>query len=59
MDSNNDVFTVTCERFVDSVIHNLGIPCGADRCRHPCRRYTYLALTHRIQPFQDFDTGES
>ena len=23
VDSNNDVFTVTCERFVDSVIHNL------------------------------------
>ncbi len=23
---------------------------------HPCR-YTYPAFTHRIQPFQDFDTG--
>ncbi len=30
---------------------------GADRCRHPCRRYTYPGAYAPIQPFQDFDTG--
>ncbi len=60
MDGDHDVFTVTRERFVDSVIYTLsntkGVQTGAViRVADIHTR----ALTHRIQPFQDFDTGRS
>lgn len=57
VDSNNDVFTVTCERFVDSVIHNLEYHVVQTGAVIRVADIHTRALTHRIQPFQDFDTG--
>ncbi|SBL97474.1 Uncharacterised protein [Raoultella planticola] len=57
MDSDNDVFTVTCERFVDSVIHNLEYHVVQTGAVIRVADIHTRALTHRIQPFQDFDTG--
>jgi hypothetical protein len=57
MDGDNDIFTVPCERFVDSVIHNLKYHVVQTGAVIRIADIHARALTYRIQPFQDFDTG--
>ena len=57
MDGDHDVFTVTRERFVDSVIYHLEYHVVQTGAVIRVADIHTRALTHRIQPFQDFDTG--
>ncbi|VAU68637.1 Uncharacterised protein [Klebsiella pneumoniae] len=57
MDRDHDVFTVTRERFVDSVIYHLEYHVVQTGAVIRVADIHTRALTHRIQPFQDFDTG--
>lgn len=57
MDRHHDVFTVTRERFVDSVIYHLEYHVVQTGAVIRVADIHTRALTHRIQPFQDFDTG--
>ena len=57
VDGDNDIFAVTRERFVDSVIHNLEYHVVQTGAVIRVADIHTRALTHRIQPFQDFDTG--
>ncbi len=53
----HDIFTVTRERFVDSVIYHLEYHVVQTGAVIRVADIHTRALTHRIQPFQDFDTG--
>lgn len=57
MDRDHDVFTVTRERFVDSVIYHLEYHVVQTGAVIRVADIHTRALTHRIQSFQDFDTG--
>ena len=57
VDGHHDIFAVTRERFVDSVIHNLEYHVVQTGAVIRVADIHTRALTHRIQPFQDFDTG--
>ncbi|CCJ95496.1 hypothetical protein BN131_3169 [Cronobacter malonaticus 681] len=57
MDGHDDIFTVTRERFVDSVIYHLEYHVVQTGAVIRIADIHTRALTHRIQPFQDFDTG--
>ena len=53
----HNIFTVTRERFVDSVIYHLEYHVVQTGAVIRVADIHTRALTHRIQPFQDFDTG--
>ncbi|MPM71444.1 hypothetical protein SDC9_118409 [bioreactor metagenome] len=53
----HDIFTVTRERFVDSVIYHLEYHVVQTGAVIRVADIHTRALTHRIQSFQDFDTG--
>lgn len=57
MNGDDNVFTVTRERFVDSVIYHLEYHVVQTGAVIRVADIHTRALTHRIQPFQDFDTG--
>ncbi|MNC06244.1 hypothetical protein D3C75_537510 [compost metagenome] len=57
VDRHHDIFTVTRECFVDSVIHNLEYHVVQTGAVIRIADIHTRALTYRIQPFQDFDTG--
>lgn len=57
VNSHDDIFTVTRERFVDSVIYHLEYHVVQTGAVIRVADIHTRALTHRIQPFQDFDTG--
>ncbi|MNP34594.1 hypothetical protein D3C76_1278900 [compost metagenome] len=57
VDGDDNIFTVTRERFVNSVIHDLEYHVVQTGAVIGIADIHTWALTHRIQPFQDFDTG--
>ena len=57
VNGDDNFFTVTRERFVDSVIYHLEYHVVQTGAVIRVADIHTRALTHRIQPFQDFDTG--